>query len=361
MQAVYYPQTLTTVTKGQPISLVACHDEYSLWFDLLPSPPQGRLSLPSPQPGLQMAMSRCRLGQLNNSSRNLKLAGVISRLVKKHPSGCKVLCLGEQSLLGLLAAKLGADQVIICCEKSNYMRDYLMSCARQNGIADKITLVDDDWLHSPSPLPSIQAVIGEPHYSSSVLPWHNLLFWFSLSPLSLPPTVTLSPHRARLILLPMHYTDLHKIRSPLGKVEGFSMDHFDAIIQAASENCDQAVEPQPLWEYPGQALALPTQVVLFDLYQPCPTTRSSYTGKVDLTPSLPLNGVALWMEWQLDETTALSSGPVSEVVVGETVSWDRDSKQGVHLLSSPRAAATLHYTATFVPSEGDFTFKFTVS
>ena len=70
--------------------------------------------------------SRCRLGQLNNSSRNLKLAGVISRLVKKHPSGCKVtllhlcnggspcfkvLCLGEQSLLGLLAAKLGADQV----------------------------------------------------------------------------------------------------------------------------------------------------------------------------------------------------------------------------------------------------------
>ena len=94
-------------------------------------------------------------------------------------------------------------------------------------------------------------------------------------------------------------------------------------------------------------------------------------------PSLPLNGVALWMEWQLDETTALSSGPVSEVrmsetvtvtvilvcqvVVGETVSWDRDSKQGVHLLSSPRAAATLHYTATFVPSEGDFTFKFTVS
>jgi hypothetical protein len=57
-QAIYYPQSRTVATKGSALSVVACPDEYSLWFDLLPAPPGGPLALPSPGPGLQMAMSR---------------------------------------------------------------------------------------------------------------------------------------------------------------------------------------------------------------------------------------------------------------------------------------------------------------
>ena len=48
-------------TKGEPVSLVACHDEYSMWFDLILSNPEVPLPMPQPQPGLQMAMSRCPL------------------------------------------------------------------------------------------------------------------------------------------------------------------------------------------------------------------------------------------------------------------------------------------------------------
>ena len=314
---------------------------------------------------------------------------MIRRILAQHPQvrlflglfdsfllqGCTILCLGEQSILGLLAAKLGARkvsalmyfiylmlQVIICCEKSAYMRDYLTACAEQNGVSDRVELVEEGWRKAGG-LPSIQAILGEPHYSSSVLAWHNLLFWFSLSSLPLPPEVTLCPQRARLCLLPMHFTDLYKIRSPLGTVEGFKMDHFDKIIQDASISCDASVEPQPLWEYPGHALALPTQVALFDLSQPCPTDKPSYTysGTISLPSSLPLSGVALWMEWQLDAETCVSSGPMAEVVVGQLVSWDMDSKQGVHLLPSPRSASCLSYTATFVPSEGDFSFQFSTT
>ena len=85
MQAVYYPQvdhpkgscfepnfvclncetktfqSRTVATKGEPVSLVACHDEYSMWFDLILSNPEVPLPMPQPQPGLQMAMSRCVL------------------------------------------------------------------------------------------------------------------------------------------------------------------------------------------------------------------------------------------------------------------------------------------------------------
>ena len=46
-------------TKGEPVSLVACHDEYSMWFDLIPDCNLDvPLPMPQPQPGLQMAMSR---------------------------------------------------------------------------------------------------------------------------------------------------------------------------------------------------------------------------------------------------------------------------------------------------------------
>ena len=86
MQAVYYPQvgcspgnlseslflhivslhcekktfqSRTVAKQGEPLSLIACHDEYSMWFDVILSKPEVPLAMPQPQPGLQMAMSRC--------------------------------------------------------------------------------------------------------------------------------------------------------------------------------------------------------------------------------------------------------------------------------------------------------------
>ena len=47
-----------------------------------------------------------------------------------------------------------------------------------------------------------------------------------------------------------------------------------------------------------------------------------------------------------------------QVVPGERVQWDPDSKQAVHLLPAPVAAVSLSYIVTFHPAEGDFTFQF---
>ena len=101
MQAVYYPQvdhpqgnfnvwhiivclncetktfqSRTVATKGEPVSLVACHDEYSMWFDLILSNPEVPLPMPQPQPGLQMAMSRCLVSTPSPLSNESILAGV---------------------------------------------------------------------------------------------------------------------------------------------------------------------------------------------------------------------------------------------------------------------------------------------
>jgi len=362
MQAVYYPRSQTTATAGQEISLVSCHDEYSLWFDVRTKSngPTDCLSMPSPSAGVHMAMSRTRLGQINNVDRNSKYASVLTKLVSSNPDGT-ILCLSEQSVLALMAAKLGASKVLICCENNNYMRDYIERCARHNNVQDRITVVDMDWLTSTKSLPAISTVIGEPHFTVSVLPWHNLLFWFSISSLNLPTSTIISPYRARLYLLPVHYVDLWKIRAPLGQVEGFKMTHFDSIIESASNTSDQTVEPHPLWEYPCVALGSPVEVLEFDLTSKVPKNMASYNGDVAvLEKSLTLNGVALWMEWSLDQETVVSGGPSENVVVGQRVVWDMDSKQGVHLVKNPGVCSKLRYQVDFIPREGDLSFRFDI-
>jgi len=316
-------------------------------------------------------MSRSRLGQVNCASRNSLYAAALSRLIRKQKQAvssqseegksCTVLCLGEQSLLGLLAAKLGVDKVIICCEENKYMRDYLLDCARQNEIADKIELVSQSWASTTTPLPPLNAVIAEPHFTTALLPWHNLHLWFILDSLNLDPSTAIMPAKCRLFLLPMHFDNLWKIRAPLKSIEGFKMDHFDQIIHDASANSDQVVEPQPLWEYPGTALSEPVEVVEFDLGNKVPGEKMNFSGNLRIESNLPMCGVALWMDWQLDEETTVSSGPRTKVLSGSKVCWEPDSKQGVHLLPTPTPAASLSYSAVFDPEEGDFTFTFKVS
>jgi len=373
MQAVYYPHSSCQVQPGQELCLTASHDEYSLWFDAAPAPPPGPAPLPAlprPQPGLHLAMSRTRLGQINNRERAGKLAGVVSRLVAKHRNassevGNTVLVLSEQSLLGLVAAGLGCSSVLQLCESRGHMREFLLATARQNKLQDNISLVDGEWLeeHREKLQHSLVAVIGEPHFSVSVLPWHNLLFWFLVHSLHLPPSVTISPHTATLYLIPVHFTHLWKIRAPLGRVEGFSMKHFDKIIERASEEADSTVEPHPLWEYETVALGPAVKVSTMDLTSPPPQPGSSVRpiqGEVLLSDSeLPLNGVALWMDWQLDSETVVSGGPCTATLPGQPVVWDLDTKQGVHLISNPRLSRKLRYNIQFVPADGDFVFDFT--
>ena len=360
MQAVYYPRTRTEVRAGDTLELVASHDEYSLWFDVVtgPTDPSQPVQLPSPEPGLHLAMSRTRLGQVNSRTRNNTMAAVLRKMIRSGRAEDKILVISEQSILSLLAAKLGASNVIHCCENNRDMRDYLLACAKHNSIDDRITLRDTDWLAASS-LSGVTSVIAEPHFTVSALPWHNLLFWFVVSSLDLPPTTSISPSSARMFCLPVHYRDLWKIRAPLGEVEGFKMGHFDKIIESASNLSDNNVEPQPLWEYPSTALGPVKQLLELDLTKRVPSEAITFTGSLEVTESSkPLNGLALWMDWTLDEEHVLSGGPVQAVQVGQEVHWDMDSKQGVHFLQPTSDCSKIKFNIKFLPSEGDFVFRF---
>ena len=220
-----------------------------------------------------------------------------------------------------MVSKLGAENVNHICEENHYLRDYIQSCAIVNKIEDRISLHNSDWLTSAD-LSAVEVVLAEPHFTVSVLPWHNLLFWFIINKLDLPPHVRISPFKARLYIVPVHFVDLWKIRSPLHTVEGFKMNHFDAIIEAAADISDNNVEPQPLWEYPSIALGPPVQITEFNLTTKVPTTNTAFTGEISISDkSKPLNGLALWMDWDLDQDgiNVLSGGPVQGVNLGHKI------------------------------------------
>ena len=55
----------------------------------------------------------------------------------------------EQSLLGLIATKLGTKNVVHICEENNHIRDYISSRAIANYLQDRLSLHSADWLPPP--------------------------------------------------------------------------------------------------------------------------------------------------------------------------------------------------------------------
>lgn len=79
----------------------------------------------------------------------------------------------------------------------------------------------------------VNLIVAEPYFSSSILPWHNLQFWYikqSIQPI-LSNNIQTIPSLAEFYLMPVEFEHLWKIRAPVGIVEGFNLEPFDKIIQ----------------------------------------------------------------------------------------------------------------------------------
>lgn len=86
------------------------------------------------------------------------------------------------------------------------------------------------------------------------------------------------------------------------------------------------------------------------------------TFRLSLSPGR-CNGIALWMDYMLDDITQLTSGLVAPPTAGQNLQWDMHTRQGVHILPLPvpvQIGSKLKYKLIFTPSNGDFDFQFSV-
>lgn len=370
MQAVYYLPAPCRVTEGATLTLVSSHDEYSLWFNVQQTEGEKVCEdRPVCECGIHILNSRTRLGQLNDPSRQEVYLRVLRRLVTPDTV---LLVLGDGCVVALAAARMGARHVYVA-EGSEAGRRVMQAFITTNGIQDKVTILTDSIADTTLTqlVAPVTAVFSEPHFTTSLLPWHALYCWYARSSCThlLDPSPTLAPRSATLWALPVWYRDLWKIRAPLHTCNGFKMGVFDKLIEMACEEADEKVEPHPLWEYPAIARANPVPLLTLDLCSlTIPTTPVTSEGSVTLPPPGVVNGMALWVDWRLtdEEEDVVTTGPTKDVVIGEYVQWDMYSRQGVYLFPAPHSlhqdsTHTLHFSTTFLPHDGTMNFDFQIS
>ncbi|XP_063991899.1 protein arginine N-methyltransferase 7 [Diachasmimorpha longicaudata] len=323
MQAVYYLPEEVEIAENEEYKLTGCHDEYSFWFRLS----RGDVEVPKPPACeclVHIAYPRSRLRQLNDKLRNEKYLRVLEKCITPDTT---CLCFSDGSLLGLAAANLGAKEVIIL-EPNHLSRRALESFVKENDLERKVRILKGVE-EIPEGVKGL--VFGEPYYVNSIFPWDNLRFWYLASHFA--PGMKVLPCIARVRGVAMEFKDLHKIRAPLGVCEGFDLGIFDELVMASSEISDNPVEVHPLWEYPGRALTCPFDLASFDFNDKFDENQEqSFSGKIPITECGSCNGIALWVDWHLDSETIISTGPVTEIIPSERISWDMDTRQGVFLL-----------------------------
>ncbi|ETE68476.1 Protein arginine N-methyltransferase 7, partial [Ophiophagus hannah] len=220
MQCVYFLPHEEPVTQGQSMDLTAFHDDYSVWFKLQKSRnEESKASEDTDRPvcvcQAHLLWNRPRFGELNDWDRTL----------------CYFQALKK----------------VFTLECSSLSRSLMQKIFMANCLEDKITILEKPpELLTPSDFEErkISLLIAEPFFSTSLLPWHNLFFWYARTALErhLTSDVTVLPQSASLHLMTVEFKDLWRIRSPCGTCEGFDMHIMDDMIKVCKKSRSRSVD-----------------------------------------------------------------------------------------------------------------------
>ncbi|XP_067642449.1 protein arginine N-methyltransferase 7 [Eurosta solidaginis] len=368
MQGVYYiPKPLNIPSKGEKFILNCNHDEYSLWFDVHSSMKSAEMTVVprhSCTCNLHVAYSRSRIGQMNQSVRSKRYLNYLEQNLTKDS---RVLCLGDCCILGLAIAKMGVASVLLC-ETQVFSRRFMYSVAQCNETTN-VQFVKGLKELNDKTLTELTHVFAEPYFLNAILPWDNFQFGYLLQSIlaKLPTTVRIAPHSAKIFAVPVEFSDLHKIRTPVRTCESFDLSLFDEMIkQARSTIPDSKIEAQPLWEYPCKALSEPQEVlnVIFRNFN----TEQSSNGTITIERNGCCNGVALWVEWNIDGSrspkSVVSTGPIETIVPGNFIKWDMFIRQGVQLFEQNhevfKEKSAVRWTVKHKPLSNKIEFDFNV-
>ncbi|NWW36427.1 ANM7 methyltransferase, partial [Panurus biarmicus] len=321
MQCVYFLPCEEPVLQGEKWYLTACRDEYSVWYNLQRAR-EGENKADEEEHAADVCVEspvcRCcahvlwnrpRFGELNDQTRTLQYIKSL-RKVLKTDSVC--LCISDGSLLPVLAHYLGAKQVqyFVLFFRTLHFNLFF----KANHLEDKIKIIEArPELLKPSHLEDkkISVLVGEPFFTTSLLPWHNLYFWYARTAVSshLASNVTVLPQSASLHMMIVEFQDLWRIRSPCGTCEGFDVQTMDDMIKdSLNFRESKEAEPHPLWEYPCKSLSDPREVLAFDFTKPVPQHCLSTEGSVKLSRKGKSHGAVLWMEYHLAADISVSTG-----------------------------------------------------
>ncbi|XP_043563162.1 protein arginine N-methyltransferase 7 [Chiloscyllium plagiosum] len=371
MQCVYFLPKELPVEEGECLHISVMHDDYSVWYSLERSSVTCEPDILSERPlcscQAHLMCNRQRFGELNDQHRNEIYIKALKTVVRPD-SMC--VAISDGSLLSVFAYLLGAAQVH-SLEISAVSRRVMEKILAANGLTGKVIISE----RRPEQLTSVEVgnkqvslLIGEPFFTTSLLPWHNLYFWYARTYLAkvLSSELTVLPQSAILLVMAVEFENLWRIRAPCGVCEGFNVSLMDEMIQNSLNfrECQEA-EPHPLWEYPCRALSDPCQVLCFDFRQEVPEQPIYSTGSLKLLRSGICHGVVLWMDYSLTEDISISTGLTKPYSHTDDCNWNPHCKQGVYFLSSVTnhksstdGLNSVAYNVIFHPESGELAMDF---
>lgn len=371
MQCVYFLPQEEPIVQGSPRCLVAHHDDYCVWYSLQRTSPDENNSAYQVRPvcdcQAHLLWNRPRFGEINDQVRTDHYAQAL-RTVLMPGSIC--LCVSDGSLLSVLAHHLGAEQVFTV-ESSVASYRLMKRIFKVNHLEDKISVINK----RPELLTSadlegkkVSLLLGEPFFTTSLLPWHNLYFWYVRTSVDqhLAPGAVVMPQAASLHAVIVEFRDLWRIRSPCGDCEGFDVHIMDDMIKHSLDFREsREAEPHPLWEYPCRSLSDPQQILTFDFQQPIPQQPMQSKGMMELRRPGKSHGAVLWMEYQLTPDSTVSTGLMNPAEDKGDCCWNPHCKQAVYFLSATLDPSvpldgpqSVSYAVEFHPLTGDITMEF---
>ncbi|KFV83056.1 Protein arginine N-methyltransferase 7, partial [Struthio camelus australis] len=384
MQCVYFLPNEEPVFQGENVYLTAYRDEYSVWYKLQKAREEEnkadvRVDSPVCRCQAHLLWNRPRFGELNDQNRTRQYINSLTKVLKTD-SVC--LCISDGSLLPVLAHYLGAKQVQYFFLIVFFCFFFFLKFLKANHLEDKIKIVEArPELLTPSHLEDRKVcniLLGEPFFTTSLLPWHNLYFWYARTAVNkhLASDATVLPQSASLHVMIVEFQDLWRIRSPCGSCEGFDVRTMDDMIKnSLNFRESKEAEPHPLWEYPCKSLSDPQEVLIFDFRRTVPQHCLSTEGSVNLLRVnakiivffffFPLYGAVLWMEYHLTADISVSTGLMQISNDKGNCEWNPHCKQAVYFFSSVIESETLTdlpsavtYAIHFDTKTGEITMDF---
>uniref|UniRef100_A0A8C3L754 Protein arginine methyltransferase 7 n=1 Tax=Chrysolophus pictus TaxID=9089 RepID=A0A8C3L754_CHRPC len=317
MQCVYFLPKEEQVLQGQKVHLTACRDEYSVWYTLQKAREEdenkadARVESPVCRCQAHLLWNRPRFGELNDQNRTRQYIKSLMNVLRTD-SVC--LCISDGSLLPVLAHYLGAEQVFTL-ENSAVSCSVMKKFFKANHLEDKIKIVEArPELLTSSHLEDkkISVLVGEPFFTTSLLPWHNLYFWYARTAVTehLASNVTVLPQSAALHMMIVEFQDLWRIRSPCGTCEGFDVQTMDDMIKVRLFNNECVSQHHCSIEFISRE-------------------------------SLNSHGAVLWMEYHLTADISVSTGLMQISNEKGNCEWNPHCKQAVYFFSSVIESETL--------------------
>ncbi|XP_005345479.1 protein arginine N-methyltransferase 7 [Microtus ochrogaster] len=371
MQCVYFLPQEEPVVQGSPRCLVAHHDDYCVWYSLQTTSADENAKVYQVRPvcdcQAHLLWNRPRFGEINDQDRTDQYAQALRTVLMP---GTICLCVSDGSLLSVLAHYLGAEQVFTV-ESSVASYRLMKRIFKANHLEDKISIIKK----RPELLTSadlegkkVSLLLGEPFFTTSLLPWHNLYFWYVRTSVDqyLEPGAVVMPQAASLHAMVVEFRDLWRIRSPCGDCEGFDVHIMDDMIKHSLDFREsREAEPHPLWEYPCRSLSEPQEILTFDFQQPIPQQPVRAEGSMELRRPGKSHGAVLWMEYHLTPDSTVSTGLMNPLEDKGYCSWNPHCKQAVYFFSTtldPRVPLdgpqSVSYAVEFHPLTGDITMEF---